>query len=152
MESPSPSNPSPSPSPDGTFSTDRFEQAAAIIPDVIVGDAGAAGAAAGPGVAPAPAPAPGWPEQLVRGAFDLPTAFLAGRLGDYWRLSTAELDALVLTAKPVLDEWLPFDKLGNAGALLMTLTVVFGPRLAQLQLERKAAAATPSTATAASAA
>lgn len=116
-------------------SGDRFEAEAAKVPDAIF-EAGAEhddkqGGAPDSGQQ-------GWPEQLVAGVFELPTAFLAGRLGGYWRLSENELKMLVAAAKPMLDEYIPFDMLGKCGALLVVSTVVFGPRLAQMELDQQA--------------
>jgi len=121
----------------GTFSDARFEQEAARIPDEIL-EAGDGKSTAGPSSNGdgQPTQGVGWPEALVRGIFELPTAFVAGRLGEYWRLTDLEISMLVLTGKPVLDEYLPFDSFGKFAPLLAALTVVFGPRVAQYQLDR----------------
>jgi len=141
-------DPSQSPSAASGTSTDRFEAEAERIPDEILEAGSPAQPSKGAGQ---PEAVIGWPEAMVRGVFELPTAFLAGRLGEYWKLTEAERSMLVLAAKPVLDEYLPFDTFGKLGALLAVATVVFGPRLAQWQIERNAPAI-QSTQTAASAA
>lgn len=120
------------PEPENGQFTDRFEAEAARIPDEILE----------PGIespkgAPAQAAEPGWPTAMVAGLFSFPTNYLALRAGDYWKLSQIELDMLVLTWKPLLDELIPFDTLGKYGAAIAALTMVFGPRLVQFQAEKQ---------------